>query len=106
MHAENLSVYGARKVWLPLNREHIPVARCTVARLMRELGLAGVRRGKRIRTTIHRRPRPGPVTWCDAGSARSPDRLWVADFACELPGPGWSTSRSDPVTSSGRAPRT
>jgi len=52
VHEANLGVYGARKVWLALNREGITVARCTVARLMRELGLAGVRRGKRVRTTI------------------------------------------------------
>jgi putative transposase len=45
VHAENYGVYGARKVWLALNREGIPVARCTVERLMRELGPAGARRG-------------------------------------------------------------
>jgi putative transposase len=81
VHAENQGVYGARKVWLQLNREHIPVARCTVARLMRDLGLAGVRRGKRIRTTI-----PGPASARAPDLVRrrfsppAPDRLWVADF--------------------------
>ena len=80
VHAENYGVYGARKVWLALNREGLPVARCTVERLMRALGLAGVRRGRRVRTTI-----PG-----DGARARdlvgrefnppAPDRLWVADF--------------------------
>ena len=51
MHGENYGVYGARKVWLQLNREGIAVARCTVERLMRELSLHGARRGKRVRTT-------------------------------------------------------
>ena len=52
VHAENFGVYGARKVWLQLNREGITVARCTVERLMKVLGLQGVRRGKVKRTTI------------------------------------------------------
>jgi putative transposase len=52
VHAENFGVYGVRKVWLQLNREGTEVARCTVARLMRDLGLRGARRGKRVRTTI------------------------------------------------------
>jgi putative transposase len=81
VHAANLGVYGARKVWLALNREGIPVARCTVARLMRELGLAGMRRGKRVRTTI---PQPAAVRPGDLVRRRfsppAPDRLWVADF--------------------------
>ena len=46
VYGENLSVYGADKVWAQLNREGTPVARCTVERLMRELGLSGVRRGR------------------------------------------------------------
>ena len=49
---ENHSVYGARKVWKQLNREWVLVARCTVERLMRKLGLEGIRRGRRCRTTI------------------------------------------------------
>jgi putative transposase len=81
VHGENYGVYGARKVWLALNREGIPVARCTVERLMRELGLAGARRGRRIRTT---RPdaaaaRPADLVRRQFSPAR-PDRLWVADF--------------------------
>lgn len=51
VHAENYSVYGARKVWLQLRREDIEVARCTVERLMKKLGLQGARRGKVKRTT-------------------------------------------------------
>ena len=52
MWNENLMVYGAKKVWKQMNREDIAVARCTVARLMRDLGLEGARRGKRFKTTI------------------------------------------------------
>ena len=81
VHRDNRGVYGARKVWLALNREGTVVARCTVARLMRELGLAGVRRGKRIRTTI---PAPAAARPGDLVRRRfsppAPDRLWVADF--------------------------
>ena len=64
----NYGVYGARKVWLALHRGGIDVARCTVERLMRELGLSGARRGKKKRTTIadpqaspRRRPGQPPV---------------------------------------------
>jgi putative transposase len=52
VHADNYGVYGARKVWLALNREGIAVARCTVERLMAELGLTGAVRGTARRTTI------------------------------------------------------
>ena len=52
VHQDNYGVYGARKVWLALNREGTEVARCTVARLMRELGLRGARRGRKVRTTV------------------------------------------------------
>jgi len=78
---QNYGVYGARKVWLTLNREGIAVARCTVERLMRELGLAGARRGRRVATT-----RPGAAAARPADLVRRqfsparPDRLWVADF--------------------------
>ena len=53
VHAQNLDVYGADKVWAQLNREGIRVARCTVERLMRELGLSGVRRGRAYKVTTH-----------------------------------------------------
>jgi putative transposase len=80
-HHDNYSVYGARKVWLTLNRQGVPVARCTVVRLMGVLGLEGVRRGRKVRTT---RPdpaaaRPGDLVERDFNPAR-PDQLWVADF--------------------------
>ena len=53
MHAANLDVYGADKVWTQLNREGIRVARCTIERLMREMGLSGVRRGRAYKVTTH-----------------------------------------------------
>jgi putative transposase len=91
VHQANFAVYGARKVWLALNRDLARgrasmrpigyVARCTVERLMRDLGLVGARRGKVKKTTI-----------AEAGHARAddlvargfaplaPDRLWVTDI--------------------------
>jgi putative transposase len=59
VHAANFGVYGVRKVWRQLDREGITVARCTVVRLMRAMGLKGVSRGKRVRTTI-----PDPAAAC------------------------------------------
>jgi putative transposase len=81
VHAANYGVYGARKVWLQLNREGIPVARCTVERLMRELDLAGARRGKRVRTTVASAAAARPADLVRRQfSPAVPDRLWVADF--------------------------
>jgi len=81
VHKENYGVYGARKIWLQLNREGTPVARCTVERLMRELDLAGARRGKRVRTTIPAAATARPVDLVRRQfSPPTPDRLWVADF--------------------------
>jgi len=81
VHADNYGVYGARKVWLTLNRQGTPVARCTVERLMKAAALQGVRRGKRWRTT---RPDPTAARPADLVQRRfdppAPDRLWVADF--------------------------
>jgi putative transposase len=88
VHQDNYGVYGARKVWLQLNREGIPVARCTVERLMRELGLAGARRGKRRRTTIADPAAARPADLVQRKFTRpAPDRLWVADFTYV---PTWS----------------
>jgi putative transposase len=90
VHAQNFGVYGARKIWLQLNREGITVARCTVERLMKSLGLQGVRRGKVKRTTIAdaaaHRPRDlvqrrfGPL---------APNLLWVADITYVSTWSGW-----------------
>jgi putative transposase len=77
----NRRVYGAKKVWKQLNREAIPVARCTVARLMRDLGLRGVVRGRRITTTIPDAlaARPRDLVERDFRATR-PNQLWVADL--------------------------
>ena len=78
---ENRRVYGAKKVWKQLNREEIHVARCTVARLMRELGLRGVVRGKKVRTTIPDAAALRPSDLVDRNfSATRPNALWVADL--------------------------
>lgn len=80
VYDENHQAYGVRKVWRQLLREGIRVARCTVARLMAVMGLAGVLRGKKVRTTVSRKA----VAACDRVNrqfvAESPDQLWVADF--------------------------
>ena len=77
----NRRVYGAKKVWKQLQRESIPVARCTVARLMRTLGLRGVVRGRRMRTTIPDAlaDRPHDLVKRDFTATR-PNQLWVSDL--------------------------
>jgi putative transposase len=77
----NFQVYGVRKVWRQLLREGIGVARCTVARLMRAMGLKGVVRGKEIRTTIADKARPCPLDWVNRQfRVPRPNALWVSDF--------------------------
>jgi putative transposase len=81
VHRDNFSVYGVHKVWLQLHREDIPVARCTVARLMRELHLRGVVRGKAARTTISSSLLDRPEDLVERQfHAPAPNRLWVADL--------------------------
>lgn len=81
VRSENLDVYGARKVWLQLRREGFPVARCTVERLMRTMGLRGVRRGKKVRTTFPETSQPRPADLVDRNfTASRPNQLWVADI--------------------------
>ncbi len=88
VHAENYGVYGARKVWLALNREGIPVARCTIERLMRQLGLTGARRGRRHRTTVADAAAPRPADLVGRRfNPSAPNRTWVADFTYV---PTWS----------------
>ena len=78
---ENFRVYGARKVWRQLQREGLVVARCTVERLMRQLGLAGVVRGRRCRTTIPADLAERPADRVQRQfTASRPNQLWVADF--------------------------
>ncbi len=90
IHTENYGVYGARKVWLALNREGVTVARCTVERLMRREGLAGAVRGKVKRTTI---TDPAADRASDLVQRRfappAPDRLWVADITYVSTWSGW-----------------
>ncbi len=81
VHDSNYGVYGARKVWRQLNREGIAVARCTVERLMRQMGLVGRVRGRKRRTTV-----PAVTSTCPADlversfAANRPNALWVADI--------------------------
>jgi putative transposase len=89
--AENYSVYGADKVWAQLNREGIRVARCTVERLMRQLGLRGAIRGKTwTATTIigDETTRPADLVERDF-RASAPNRLWVADLTYVKTHAGW-----------------
>ena len=81
VHAQHFGVYGVRKVWHQLRREGTAVARCTVERLMRDLGLKGVVRGRRQRTTIpdEASPRPTDLVQRDF-HPEAPNRLWVADL--------------------------
>ncbi|WP_449232504.1 IS3 family transposase [Azospirillum doebereinerae] len=77
----NFQVYGVRKVWRQLRREGIDAARCTVARLMKHMGLKGVTRGKAMRTTISDRATPCPADRVNRQfQAPRPNALWVADF--------------------------
>ena len=78
---ENFQVYGVRKVWRQLLREGHDVARCTVARLMRKMGLAGVIRGKRVRTTVPDKAAPCPLDHVNRQfRVERPNLLWVSDF--------------------------
>lgn len=86
----NLQVYGADKVWKQMNREVIPVARCTVERLMRRLGLQGARRGKTVRTTVPDQSVPCPLDRVNRQfTADRPNQLWVSDFTYVSTWQGW-----------------
>ena len=88
--AEHRRVYGPDKVWAQLNRERTRVARCTVERLMRDLGLRGVVRGKTVRTTIGDEASSQPVDLVARRfRADAPDRLWVADLTYVKTHLGW-----------------
>src|SRR3954470_1539231 len=84
VYEANFRVYGVRKLWRQLAREGIVTARCTVARLMRVMGLAGVVRGRKVRTTV-----PDPAAACPRDrvnrqfKAECPNRLWVAAYSDE-----------------------
>ena len=86
----NMQVYGADKVWKQLNREGIAIARCTVERLMRRLGLQGVRRGKGVRTTVSDARAPCPLDRVNrVFRANRPNQLWVSDFTYVSTWHGW-----------------
>ena len=86
----NLQVYGADKVWRQLKREGIQVARCTVERLMKRLGLEGVRRGKVVRTTAPDKALPCPLDRVNRQfKADRPNQLWVSDFTYVSTWQGW-----------------
>jgi putative transposase len=77
----NFCAYGVHKTWKQLNREHIRVARCTVRRLMRDLGLRGIVRGKGFKTTIPNESALRPADLVNRQfTAQRPNQLWVADF--------------------------
>lgn len=79
--AENFAVYGVRKVWRQMRREGFVISRCTVERLMRDMGLHGVIRGKPLRTTISDKAAPCPLDRVNRQfHAPAPNRLWVSDF--------------------------
>ena len=81
VYEANFCVYGVRKVWRQLRREGIAVARCTVARLMRAMGLQGAVRGKPVRTTISDKAAPCPLDRVNRQfQAPRPNVLWVSDF--------------------------
>ncbi len=86
----NMQVYGADKVWRQMNREGMQVARCTVERLMKRLGLQGVRRGKVVRTTMSDKAAPCPLDHVHRQfKANRPNQLWVSDFTYVSTWQGW-----------------
>ena len=86
----NMQVYGADKVWKQMNREGVTIARCTVERLMKRLGLQGVRRGKVVRTTISDTKLPCPLDRVNrVFKAERPNQLWVSDFTYVSTWQGW-----------------
>lgn len=86
----HMRVYGADKVWKQMNREGVVIARCTVERLMKRLGLQGVRRGKVVRTTISDMKAPCPLDRVNRiFKAERPNQLWVSDFTYVSTWQGW-----------------
>jgi transposase InsO family protein len=93
--AENFAVYGVRKVWRQTMREGVSVARCTVERLMRDMGLAGVIRGKPVRTTISDKATPCPLDHVNRQfHARRRTGCGCRTSPMSRPGAGSSTSPS------------
>ncbi len=98
---ENFQAYGVRKVWRQLQREGFDIARCTVARLMRVMGLQGIIRGKPIRTTISDKTGPCPLDQVNRHFfAPAPNMLWLSDFTYGAPRPigeayDWNAKRKE-----------
>ncbi len=91
IHVESGGTYGARRITRALRRKGVEVARCTVERLMAELGLEGVIRGRRRRTTIPEPSAPRPPDLVDRNfTAARPDQLWVADMTYVRTWSGWA----------------
>lgn len=83
MFAENFAVYGVRKVWRQMRREGLPVTRCIIERLMREMDLASVIRGKPVRTTVSEKAASGRLDHVNRRFyAPAANMLWVSDFTC------------------------
>ncbi len=86
----NMRVYGADKVWKQMNREGLGIARCTVERLMKRLGIEGVRRGKVVRTTTSDMKALCPLDRVNRQfKADRPNQLWVSDFTYVSTWQGW-----------------
>jgi len=91
VHEASRGIYGARKIWISLNREGVEVARCTVERLMRAAGLHGVTRWRRKRTTIADPAMARPEDLVERRfDPPAPDRLWVADITYVSTWTGWA----------------
>ena len=81
VYDENKRLYGVKKVWLQLRREGVKVGRCTVERLMRAMGLVGIRRGKGVKTTCRDKDAATPDDLVNRRfMTERPNQLWVADF--------------------------
>ncbi|WP_019065512.1 IS3 family transposase, partial [Streptomyces prunicolor] len=90
-HAESGGTYGARRITRALRRKGVEVARCTIERLMADLGIEGVIRGQRRRTTVSEPSAPRPPDLVDRDfTADGPDRLWVADMTYVRTWSGWA----------------
>jgi transposase InsO family protein len=81
VYEDNFGVYGVRKIWHTLKRQGVEVARCTVARLMKAMGLQGIIRGKPVKTTVQDKKQPCPLDHVNRiFKADRPNQLWVSDF--------------------------
>ena len=91
---ENFQVYGVRKVWRQLQREGFDIARCTVARLMRMMGLRGIIRGKPVKTTVSNKSAPYPLDRVNRHfKAPASNMLWLSDFTYVATWQGFITCR-------------